>query len=559
MDSKFILFKQDISNYDIPATFTFPFYYTPNPLAIEASKQLQEYLVNQNDFEHNFGFGLNLDSSKLPIGKMFGVLVVKNSQGKLGFLASFSGKLANSNTHKLFVPPVYDLLKKESFFLKEELILNTMNAKIVELENSVEVFESRTELIKIKEQAYQEITELKTVIKSAKQIRKNKRENGLKHFAEKELNELIENLSKESISYKIKLKYLEKQWSLKISEAEKAYNSFLDEIDQLKKDRKKRSVLLQNKIFKEYTFLNADNESESLFGIFNSFNKIPPAGAGECAAPKLLHYAYLNGFTPIAMAEFWWGDSPKSELKKHKYYYPSCKGKCEPILTHMLKGLDVDANPLLENKAKNLVIQKIYEDDSIIVINKPAELLSVPGITIKDSVYTRILKEYPLLDSPVIIHRLDMSTSGLLVLAKTKFAHKNIQAQFIKRTVKKRYIALLNGVIEGEKGEINLPLRLDIEDRPKQLVCYEYGKKGHTLWKKKSVEGLKTRVYFYPLTGRTHQLRVHASHKDGLNSPIVGDDLYGMKDDRLCLHAEKISFIHPESNKRITFQVNPEF
>ena len=225
----------------------------------------------------------------------------------------------------------------------------------------------------------------------------------------------------------------------------------------------------------------------------------------------------------------------------------------------MLEGIPMDENLLIKSLSREKVIEIIYEDDVLLVINKPAELLSVPGKEIKDAVYTRMKEKYPNATGPLIVHRLDMSTSGLLLLTKTKEANKVLQSQFIKRTVKKRYIALLDGDLREDKGKIKLPLRLDIDDRPKQLVCYEAGKNAETIWEVIERKNNKTRVYFYPITGRTHQLRIHAAHKNGLNSPIIGDDLYGKKQDRLYLHAEYIQFSHPVSNKKISFRVAPSF
>jgi tRNA pseudouridine32 synthase/23S rRNA pseudouridine746 synthase len=192
-------------------------------------------------------------------------------------------------------------------------------------------------------------------------------------------------------------------------------------------------------------------------------------------------------------------------------------------------------------------------------VNKPAEFLSVPGKTISDSIYTRIKKMRPEATGPIIVHRLDMSTSGILVLTKTEEAYRHLQAQFIKRTVQKRYAALLDGKIDTNEGQIELPMRVDINDRPRQMVCFEHGKKAVTYWKKINTIQEKTLVHFFPVTGRTHQLRVHSAHLDGLNIPIFGDDLYGKKSTRLFLHAEWISIIHPTSNKKIQFEIKNDF
>ena len=259
------------------------------------------------------------------------------------------------------------------------------------------------------------------------------------------------------------------------------------------------------------------------------------------------------------MAEFWWGISPNSAIRKHKNFYPSCQSRCKPILRHMLDGIKMDENLLLKNLSESVELKIVFEDDDLIIVNKPPEFLSVPGKEIKDSVYTRIKQKYPSVTGPIIVHRLDMSTSGILVLTKTKEANKILQQQFIKRTVKKRYIALLSGKLSKKKGAITLPLRLDLNDRPRQLVDFINGKKAETNWIVITQNTKQTRIHFYPITGRTHQLRVHAAHKDGLNLPIIGDDLYGTKEDRLYLHADFIEFIHPTSKNKISFTVPSDF
>ena len=259
------------------------------------------------------------------------------------------------------------------------------------------------------------------------------------------------------------------------------------------------------------------------------------------------------------MAEFWWGKPLKTSIRKHLYFYPACTGKCKPILTHMLEGVSIDKNPLEAQLKEEKEIEILYEDADLLVINKPHDLLSVAGKEIKDSVYSRIQKLYPNATGPLVVHRLDMSTSGILLVAKNEAIYKALQAQFINKTIQKRYVALLDGVLKEGEGKIDLPLRVDLNDRPKQLVCYEHGKKALTQWETIEAIGTKTKVYFYPITGRTHQLRVHAAHQLGLNTSKVGDDLYGKKSDRLYLHAEKITFKHPTSKKEVSFTAPAPF
>lgn len=330
-----------------------------------------------------------------------------------------------------------------------------------------------------------------------------------------------------------------------------------DQLEDLRRKRKTRSAEIQAELFSQYSFLNKEGKTKSLYDIFRNspFGK-PPAAAGECATPKLLQYAFLNGYEPLAMAEFWWGASPKSEVRKHKHYYGACRGKCEPILGHMLEGIELDPNPLLDTVEKDIEI--IYEDDYLAVVNKPSGLLSVPGIQIYDSVYSRLQARWDH-EAPLVVHRLDQDTSGILVMARNKNVHKHLQSQFIRRTVIKHYIALLEGHLVEDKGEIHLPLRVDLDDRPRQMVCYEHGKKAHTIWEKIGIEGPYTRVKFFPVTGRTHQLRMHAAHHEGLNAPIKGDDMYGKAAERLCLHAAYLEFLHPVKKERMSFEVKPEF
>ena len=324
-------------------------------------------------------------------------------------------------------------------------------------------------------------------------------------------------------------------------------------IEALKEERKQRSIALQQWIFEQFRLRNARGEEQDIYSIFTqTAHRNPPAGTGECAAPKLLQYAYLNNLQPLAMAEFWWGDSPKGEIRRHGHYYPACRHKCEPILSFMLQGLEVEPNPLLTSNTDATQLETVYEDDYLLVVNKPAGMLSVPGKTGQASVLTLLQERYPDATGPILVHRLDMATSGLLLAAKDKDTHALLQKQFEGRTVKKRYIALLEGIPQAEpKGFIRLPLRPDFDNRPLQMVCYEYGKPAVTRYEIMDTENDRTRMAFYPETGRTHQLRVHAAHPEGLNCPIVGDPLYGQPADRLYLHAERLEFRHPITDKRM--------
>lgn len=558
LPSCFTRFLTPIDTIALPEKFNYPFYYELHPLCIVAAKELQEYLQTQQDWIHNFG--LDNTQTGLVIGKMFGVLVVQHQSGELGYLAAFSGKLAGSNHHKGFVPPVFDVLEEGGFFLEGEKELNQINRTIEQLEQdeSFQQLQKNTE-IKLAEIIHQ-IEEEKRKLREGKKDRKIRRETAKEELSDAEYLELCELLKEESLKQQYFAKKDLQVLQTKQEELAGELETYTNRIHHLKESRKEKSSALQQRIFEQYAFLNYNAESKNLADIFNYELKIaPPAGAGECAAPKLLQYAFQHHLKPISIAEFWWGQSPASEIRKHKDFYPACRGKCEPILKHMLKGLEVDENPMLVNPAEGKSVNMVYEDDFMCVINKPAEFLSVAGIHIKDSVYERMRAKFPDATGPLVVHRLDMSTSGLMLIAKNEEIYKKLQSQFIKRTVEKRYVALLDGEIVDDEGMIDLPLRVDLDDRPRQLVCYEYGKPARTKWRVITRKEGKTKVNFWPITGRTHQLRVHAAHVLGLGTPIVGDDIYGTKSQRLHLHAEWIKFKHPVSGKEISFCVEADF
>lgn len=533
--TKLISFSSDISNIKLPEKFDYPYNYSPHTLAQIATEELQEYLTNQTDFSHNFG--IKTPESPNALGKMFGVLVVQKQDGALGYLAAFSGKLADSTQHQHFVPPVFDILDTDEFYLETEKKLNKLTYKIVSLENASEFIEVKKEYQKTQQLHVKLLADEQSKVKQRRKLRK----------------ELGQQNNQLNINEEFYLREYEVYLNDKIAPLKKTYHTKQQQIDLLKEQRANLSVWTQQEIFKKYTFLNYQGATKNLLDIFTDSTQNIPAGAGDCCAPKLLQYAYKHQLKPVCMAEFWWGKPLQTSIRKHQNYYPACTGKCKPILTHMLQGVTVDKNPLVVQLKKEKEISIIHEDAELLVINKPHELLSVAGKEIKDSVYHRIQKLYPNATGPLIVHRLDMSTSGLLLIAKNEETYKALQAQFINKTVQKRYIALLEGVLTNKKGKIELPLRVDLNDRPKQLVCYQHGKKALTQWEVIEILNNKTKVYFYPITGRTHQLRVHAAHYLGLNTPIVGDDLYGKKADRLYLHAEKITFVHPTSKKQVSF------
>ena len=607
-------FKQPISHLALPDKFTYPFHYTPHPLCVLAAEEVKEYIASREEWQEELAFG-----------KMFGVLIVqkenkqetakKEAVNEIGYLAAFSGNLAGKNLHPYFVPPVYDLLQPEGFFKIEEEQISSINIRIRELENNRSYLDLKEKWKTETEQAKAILNQAKAALKAAKEAREIRRQSS-SALSEEEQASLIW----ESQYQKAEYKRLEKEWKKRLEELETETRHFETEIEQLKTERKERSAALQRKLFEQFRMLNARGEVKDLYTIFEqTVQKVPPAGAGECALPKLLQYAYLHQLKPLAMAEFWWGDSPKNEIRHHGYYYPSCKGKCEPILQHMLQGLEVDENPLLNPVHEEEELEIVFEDEWLLVVNKPAGMLSVPGkAEDRDSVYHRLKKKYPEATGPMIVHRLDMATSGLLLVAKTKEVHQDLQAQFANRSIKKRYVAVLDGAIikteketkpiaekailiaketvstkktakaerTGNTGRIELPLCLNPLDRPRQMVSSEHGKEAITEYQiiseseritsesentfnesnridesERSINESRkyTRIVFYPLTGRTHQLRVHAAHPEGLGCPILGDELYGKKADRLYLHAEYIEFRHPIYGDILCIQKEADF
>lgn len=553
----FTLFVSDISSVDLPQQFTYPFYYSPHTLSLTACQELQNYLKTQTDFEHNFGF--DESATNLQIGKMFGVLVVKNQAGELGYLSAFSGKLADENHHIKFVPPVFDLLEKDNFFRIGEVEVNDITLKIQALKNDETYLQFKNDLESFRLEMETEVALKKQALKNSKKQRDGKRTHAKTTLNEVEQLVLIERLKTESIREQLNVKDFIREINIKYAELEDLFLRKKRIINKLKEERANKSSRLQKEIFEQYTFLNSAQKTKSLLEIFSqTVFQTPPAGAGECAAPKLLQYAFLNQLQPICMAEFWWGKSPNSEVRLHGQYYPACRGKCEPILAHMLEGISLEKNPMLE-QASVKEIPIIYEDEYLLLLNKPPEFLSVPGKKLKDSIYERMRLKYPNASGPLLVHRLDMSTSGLLLIAKSEDIYKRLQSQFIRRVIKKSYVALLDGIVNKTEGDISLPLRVDLEDRPKQLVCYEHGKNAFTKYKILGIENGKTRIHFFPITGRTHQLRVHAAHHLGLNCPIIGDDLYGTKGERLFLHAQWLQFIHPITKEIISFNCEPNF
>ena len=551
-DHHFTRFIAAIDTLPLPERFTFPFCYTPHPLCVLAAQELQQHIATQNQWQHNFG----LDNDD-AIGHMFGVLLVQNQQGEIGYLSAFSGKIANLAHLAHFVPPVFDDQNIDPAIKGHQALIDDVSTKITAIE-------SKPSYIKLQHQyqTAQDQAELASESFRLQMIEQRKQRKLQRTAAEQSndsefMTQEFHRLARESAFDKHQQKAIRQQWTQTLTDISEQLQADTDALTLLKAEYKTVTALLQQHRYAQYQFLNQAGETKDLNALF--IDQTPPQGAGDCAAVKLLQYAFKQNLTPLAMAKFWWGASPPAHIRKHKYFYEACKNKCEPILQHMLAGLDIDANPLLQNPAEGKELEIVYQDDAMVVINKPAEFLSVPGKTITDSVYSRMQAMFPDSDSPLIVHRLDMSTSGLIVIALTKDAHKALQQQFINRTAEKRYVALLDGIAEQDHGEINLPMRVDLDDRPRQLVCYEYGKPALTKWQVLERKDGKTKVYYYPKTGRTHQLRIHSAHQNGMNMPIVGDDLYGQKSNRLHLHAQYLGLTHPVTGEPMVFEVDADF
>ncbi len=551
-------FTSPILDNTLPAVFPTPFTNMPHPIAKLACEQLQEFLVSQSEWKHDF------DSR--DGGKMFGVLVVKDSNDNIGFLSAFSGMLAGQWQLSGFVPPIFNEVERGGFLPEGESEVAALSVNIQALSESDEYSELEQTLLSLQRRHQDEYRKLKADHKSNKTLRQQKRVDIEKLF---EIDESVASMEKQLIKLsfesqqdKNERKVFNKYWNEQIADARKKVGNYEAKIEKIKKERADKSRKLHRKVFSTYNLSNKLGEQEKISQFFE--DNRPPGGAGDCAAPKLLHFANQHSLTPIALAEFWWGAPPSEGVRHHKHFYPACRGKCRPILPFMLKGLSVQAPPKHGFAFKDDdAPYTVYEDKNLVVVNKPEGLLSVPGKEVKDSVQTRMQKRYPEATGPLLVHRLDMATSGLLLVAKNLETHKALQSQFIKRIVEKRYVAILSSGISlgtsGDQGVIELPLRVDLEDRPRQVVCYEHGKKAKTHWEIISQEEGKTRVYFYPHTGRTHQLRVHASHIDGLNAPILGDKLYGENAERLFLHAECLRFINPVTGEKMEVVVPAPF
>lgn len=554
-----------LSGIDIPERMNNPLDYQPHPLCIAVCKELQTYLSEREDWRE-----------EIDKGKMFGVLIVENAQPasgapEIGYLAAYSGQIGGRSDWDDFVPAVFDYLQPDGYFKTHEAEISGINQSIRKLEANTHMKEAKGLILQLQEERKHTIAAYQEKIKKAKAKRDARREAG--SLNPEEEAEMV----KESQFMKAELRRLKKSLSEKTS-LETEYEAYQADILSLKQLRKTLSDALQQWLFSQFRMQNHEGESKDLLEIFRdaalrdypqatiatsriaALKMVPPAGSGECCEPKLLQYAYSLGYKPLQMAMFWWGESPKEEIRHHLHFYPACNGKCKPILQWMLPASTFE--PAAVDLSLYNKVETLYEDREIAVIHKPEGLLSVPGKdATQPSVHALMRSKYPEATGPLIVHRLDMSTSGVMMIAKTEFAYHRLQKAFLNHQIQKKYVAIISGKVIPEKGIISLPLMPDYLDRPRQIVDHELGKEAITEYEVlEPVDDSHLRIALYPKTGRTHQLRVHCAHQEGLNAPILGDPLYGNeKAARLHLHAEEITFEHPLTGKKMTITRKADF
>lgn len=496
---------------------------------------------------------------------MFGVLVVENAAGALGYLTAYSGQtdcFQRDSTEEAkrprrlqeddFVPAVFDYLQPDGYFKTHEAEISAINHRIAALENSDEYLSTKALLHAKNDEFIEKISAMRLAMEEAKRIRDERRAAGDLSDSERAM------LIRESQFQKAELRRTKQQFRMVLDALQQRIDETEKQVSQLKEERKRQSDALQRWLFTEFQIADSHDTHRSLLDIFEETTAaLPPSGAGECCEPKLLHHAFTHGMRPVTMAMFWWGASPKGEVRQQGNYYPACQAKCKPLLTWMLRDWPVAPNPL--DAPTSATLEIIYEDDCMAIVNKPAGLLSVPGKSDRPSVFSLMQEHWPDAEGPIIVHRLDMDTSGLMVVARTKEAHAQLQRQFAERTMEKTYVALLETPMPKASGTIALPLRPDINDRPRQLVDPTFGKSAVTLYNIIGTRARHALIELHPKTGRTHQLRVHCAHKDGLNNPIVGDRLYGHAAPRLCLHAQTLTLTHPTTGERMTFRAEADF
>ena len=537
-----------------PLLFTYPFCYTPHPLCVAAATQVQRYIRESGVCQGERG------------GKMFGVLVVEHAYAgglrQLGFLAAYSGLLGGRNDWRYFVPPVFDAQQPDGHFKTVEREISAINRQLYDMQHDPMYLKMKATRDAFAKERGEAIDRFRADADAAKRRRDERRRDERRRSGEPISEAERTAMTRESQFLKAELRRMRKDMEERLADFDRRFSAvYTDRMAELRERRRRMSDDLQLWLFGQYRMLNANGVERTLVDIFNDYtHALPPAGAGDCCAPKLLQYAYSHGLRPVCMAEFWWGEPPAHEVRHHMAYYPACRSKCLPILTHMLQGLDVEPNPLAQPVAARLEI--VYEDAALAVVVKPAGMLSVPGKEAIDSVESIMRRRWHIGGAtPIMPHRLDKDTSGLLVVARTADAYRHLQRQFAGRLIAKRYEAVVDGIPAQREGTVALPLAPDISDRPRQHVDFGHGKPATTFYRVVATANGHALVWLYPHTGRTHQLRVHCAHPAGLACPILGDPLYGRgtATGRMYLHAAQLQFTHPATGKKMEFEAPSGF
>ena len=524
----------------LPDSFTDPFRYSPHPLVLKASRLLMDRIRSSAELSGIFAEG-----------KMLGVLAVSHGN-EVGYLAAFSGNTGGRSVIDGFVPPIFDLLDPNGHFKMKEAEISALNAEIASAEACSEVDGLKDELKAAEDAMDAEVSRQKARMATLKAERDQIRSGVLEDARNSEL-------IRQSQHEKAELRRMKARWEERIGDLKAQIEQHESKINGMKCRRKEMSDALQEWIFRQYIVNNGLGGSRSILDIFADSGLVPPGGTGECAAPKLLDYAFRNGLKPLAMGEFWYGESPSTAVRTEGHFYPSCTSKCGPLLGYMLQGME-----LMKLEEIHGTPSVIYEDEDIVAVSKPSGMPSVPGLNCCASLLDWVMAETGC-GTVESVHRLDMDTSGVMIFAKNPLAGNHIRKQFEEHTVRKTYRALLSlscckNIFAGESGTISIPLSPDYDERPRQKVDQKQGKEAITEYHIDEVREDGILVTFKPLTGRTHQLRVHSAHHLGLGHPIVGDLLYGGTPAcRLCLHAESITFTHPSTSEEITLHQHLTF
>jgi tRNA pseudouridine32 synthase/23S rRNA pseudouridine746 synthase len=517
------MYRFDPQPAELPDRLASPFAHgAPHPLARAAALRLLE----------------RLDRTHTPRGQMVGVLIVRAPDGTIGWLEAFSGMLGREWLVPGFAPPLFDVPARAAFWPVGEADLAAFDARLAALDGELAGARAARAVLAAAHAAERDAL-----------LAHHRARREARHAARITADPLrLHALDQESRGDEAERRTLRQAHARVADEADARLHVLHAARQALFHAQQHRSNELLPRLHAGYRVPSAAGDARTLTELFAP--ELPPGGAGDCAAPKLLADAFRHALTPLALAEVWWG--PSNGDRQPGSFYPACRRKCGRVLPFMLEGLDVADLPLPGQDAAVAELVVRHEDAHLIVIDKPVGLLSVPGrhARLRDCVQTRAQARWP---GAQVVHRLDLDTSGLLLVARTPEAHAAMAAAFARREVDKRYVAVLDGTLAATSGTITLPLRTDVDDRPRQLVDHQHGKPARTDWRRLASEEGRTRVAFWPRTGRTHQLRVHAAA--GLGAAIVGDRLYGRHggDDgpRLMLHAEHLAFSHPASGNRV--------